>query len=226
MTLRKRMTYAAAVSMAALLLSTPAFAETEETEAMEEDIVEENLEEEPLVRDEFQDVSPDYFAYGAIYYLFDLGIIKGKTGQTFEPNSKLTRAEAAHLISSTLGLKASSTYELKAKDVSKKSWAYDSLRAVEEQGLMIGNEGNIRPADSITRAEVSVLLHRAFSYAQPTRFYSFEDVKRSSWAYDSVNILAANGITTEAGGLFRPKALTTRGEFSLFLARSLSDEFK
>ncbi|NEU30282.1 S-layer homology domain-containing protein [bacterium LRH843] len=204
--------------------------EQDEENIVEEEVVSEEEQEVPEVEKEivpsFLDVPTSHFAFGAIEYLYSNQLIKGKGDGRFAPNEPITRAEAASMISNVLQIEASSSYVLKGKDVSKTNWAYEPIRALEERGILTGNNGLIRPHDAISRAEVSSILQRSFRYAKPVRFISFSDLNRSHWAYESVNVLAANGITSQAGGTYRPNDSTSRAEFAAFLARSLDDKFK
>lgn len=190
-----------------------------------EEAEDEIVEEEEVVPS-FSDVPEDHFAFAAIEYLSLQGLINGKSEGQFAPTDSISRAEAASMVANALQLTASTNYQLKASDVRSTHWAFDSLRALEEQGILTGYNGDIRPNDTMSRAEVSAILDRAFNYASPTRFFSFSDLNRSHWAYESVNVLAGNGITSQAGGAYRPLADTSRAEFAAFLARSLDDRFK
>ncbi|TWI59925.1 S-layer homology domain-containing protein [Halalkalibacter nanhaiisediminis] len=202
----------------------------EETDEEVEEVIDEEAEDEIVEEEEvvpsFADVPKDHFAFAAIEYLYLQGLINGKSEGQFAPTDSISRAEAATMVANALQLTASTNYQLKASDVKRTHWAFDSLRALEEQGILTGYNGDIRPNDTMSRAEVSAILDRAFNYASPTRFFSFSDLNRSHWAYESVNVLAANGITSQAGGAYRPLANTSRAEFAAFLARSLDDRFK
>ncbi len=208
----------------------PSFAEELEEEVVAEEeliIEEEELEEEEevIIVPTFSDVGVDDFAFEAIEYLAGLGLLEGTKGK-FNPKAQIKRSEIAKIIALDKGYKAPPSYAIKARDITTKHWAYDYMAALEREKVLVGSDGLIRPNDNITRAELAVLLNRAYSYAQPPRFYSFTDVRYSHWAYHSINKLATNGITAQGGSSFRPNAAVTRAEFALFLARTLDDRFK
>lgn len=53
----------------------------------------------------FTDVNTSDWFFAAVYKVFDMGYVSGKTPNTFSPNANLTRAEAAKILSLKLGLK-------------------------------------------------------------------------------------------------------------------------
>ncbi len=70
-------------------------------------------------------------------------------------------------IPNQIGTYHSNDYQLKEKDTVFRdenlipAWAKEAVQKVEEQGLMLGDsEGNFRPNDPITRAELAVVLSR------------------------------------------------------------------
>ncbi|WP_100405483.1 S-layer homology domain-containing protein [Bacillus solitudinis] len=174
----------------------------------------------------YQDVSHSHFAYDAIVYLTEQGYVSGTADNRFNPDEAITRAQAAKIIVEALNLKASSSYNLKATDVPSNHWAYNYFRALEKEEIMSGNSGKLSPNADVTRGQMAAMLNRAFNYAPPAIFAPFKDINRSFWAYNDINTLAANGVTTQVGQAFRPNEVTTRAQFSLFIARSLDDRFK
>lgn len=214
------------------IMATPVFAEKhedmdEEMIAEEEEVVfEEEEQEEEVIEPTFSDVGVDDFAFKAIEYLVSLELIEGTKNGKFNPNAPIKRSEIAKIIALDKGYKAPPSYVIKARDITTKHWAYDYMAALEREKILVGSNGLIRPNDNITRAELAVLLNRAYNYAQPPRFFTFTDVRFSHWAYHSINRLATNGITAQGGSAFKPNAQVTRAEFALFLARTLDDRFK
>ncbi|WP_017726203.1 S-layer homology domain-containing protein [Halalkalibacterium ligniniphilum] len=194
---------------------------------LEEEMEEVPVEEEtPVPQVYYKDVSPDHVAFAAIHFLTERGILSGSADGTFQPDQPLTRAQAAKILAEELQLSAPASYRLQAADVDQGHWAHDYFRALAANGIMTGSNGKYHPNDPVTRAQMAALLNRAYDYASPARFATFEDVDRSFWAYHDINRLAANGITTQAGASFNPNRAITRGQFALFVARSIDDRFK
>jgi Flp pilus assembly pilin Flp len=83
-----------------------------------------------------------------------------------------------------------------------------------------------KPSQASDRAEVAVLLSRAFnigpSYSSAS---AFSDVQSDYWAYGEINALAQAGIVDGfSGGDYRPDEATDRGQFAIMLYRALKLE--
>ena len=95
-----------------------------------------------------------------------LGYITGRSddgGRTvyFDPENRITRAEAFTIISRITGAKSQKalTYS-DVNDIPK--WALDAVSGLEEKGIVKGYENNtIRPNNHITRAESAVLIDKS-----------------------------------------------------------------
>lgn len=169
------------------------------------------------------DVVTEHWAYGAIQYLNESGLIKGYPNGTFKPNHSLTRAEAASLIARTLNLKATKPNPF--TDVNKNNFAYDDIAAVAEKGIVVGREdGKFHPNGELTRAEMASILTRAFTLAKETNASNqFSDVLISHWAYDAIVQLVESELTSGyPDGTFKPSNRITRAEFAVFLDRVLN----
>jgi hypothetical protein len=82
------------------------------------------------------------------------------------------------------------------------------------------DDGTYRPAEAVTRAQVSTLVARALRLA-PVADGPFTDVEGSRHAGD-VNAVAAAGIVSGfPDGTFGPDLPVTRGQLATFLARAL-----
>ncbi|MDV2886339.1 S-layer homology domain-containing protein [Alkalihalophilus pseudofirmus] len=174
----------------------------------------------------FQDIPKNHYSYEPIQYLYHMGYVKGKRADHFGLNDTVTRAQAAVIIANVLEAKTNSSYQLKASDVPSNHFAYEAFAALEQSGIMTGSSGKMQPNQPITRAQVSALLNRAFDLAEPVRLHTFTDVPSTFWAYEEINRLADNRITTQQGQAFKPNASTTRAQFATMVARSINDQFK
>ncbi len=174
----------------------------------------------------FTDITSNFFAYNEIKFLSERGVISGYPDGSFAPNQTITRAQTAVMLVRELGLTAPESYEMKATDVSKNSSAYNSIRIAEYHGLMRGTDGKINPGNGLTRSQMAVVLTRAFKLEKPTEQYPFADITSEFPNYDQINTIAHHGITTEIGKPFRPNEVTTRAQFSLFMARTIHEPFR
>ncbi len=101
-------------------------------------------------------------------------------------------------------------------------WAQSAIIDLTKRKIIQGNNNfSFEPDRTITRAEATSLLSRAFKANQIGKI-SFKDVKNSHWAYDEIakaaNENIVNGYTDNT---FRPDRTITRAETSIMLANGL-----
>ncbi|MBW7475600.1 S-layer homology domain-containing protein [Paenibacillus oenotherae] len=118
----------------------------------------------------FRDVSESSWYSGAIAAVKAYGIIDGFKDGTFGPNREVSRQEAIVMIIRALRLAnaatAASSEEAQADlDVFADRnqigvWASDAIRTAIAEGLVKGYGDELRPRESLTRAETTVLIHR------------------------------------------------------------------
>lgn len=167
----------------------------------------------------------------AIEELASRGIINGKGENLFDPESTMTRAEFATIISRGLGLiKKSSTV---FKDVTAKDWFYDHVNTAYFYGIAKGtSENEFNPNGSITREEASVMVARAsILCGLDTQMDApevldvlamFSDyVKVSDWAEDSLAFCYSEGIFFDDEIKINPQKKVTRAEVASMLYNML-----
>ncbi|MGE5416795.1 MAG: S-layer homology domain-containing protein [Acidobacteriota bacterium] len=110
----------------------------------------------------FVDVQPDDQYYKYVQEIQKRNIVVGITEKTFRPHEPLTRAEAATALITALGLnRLAPTPGFKtsfADDSEIPNWAKDSVYVANELGIIKGDSGFFRPNDTMTRAELAVIL--------------------------------------------------------------------
>ena len=145
--------------------------------------------------------------------------MNGYTDGTFRPDASITRAEASKLLASLLVNKIENEDHL-FTDVDVSAWYADAVRQMTGFGLVNGyTNGTFKPNAKITRAEFVAILSRLPHDAIGTD-KSFNDVPKTSWAYDAVQTALAQGWIS-AGTNFRPNAPITRAETVTILNRVL-----
>jgi hypothetical protein len=98
--------------------------------------------------------------------------------------------------------------------------------ATDFQAYLIGDvQGNIRPNDVITRAEVASILFRLKDDDHREAYWSqtndFPDVSRRDWFNNAVSTLTQAGMFQgRSDGGFAPNAPMTRGEFAAVMSRA------
>ena len=168
----------------------------------------------------FKDLDDVIWATDAIKFVHEKGWITGRTLNSFEPNSYLTRAEAATIIARILELDTASSNETLYIDVNY-HWAKNSINALTKTGLMEGYEDKtFKPDKHITREEMAKILYLLEEKLVAKEDISFSDVKEARWSYKYIIGMAKKGILKGyEDGTFRPEKSITRAEIAVILER-------
>lgn len=110
----------------------------------------------------FSDVSSSHWAYKEILVAVQKNTFSGYNNGTFKPDSNITRAEIASVVSRVINKNYSdSTLKLKANDLPKSHWAYSSINVAFQNSVITGySDGSFKPDKNITRAEMATILQR------------------------------------------------------------------
>lgn len=114
--------------------------------------------------------STSYYAR-AIATCKDLGITRGSGGDRFSPDSPVTRQDAMLLLQNAMRAAgwsipngAASSLGRYTDGGSVASYAQGAVAAMVELGIISGDDaGRLKPEDSLTRAEMAVILHQALT---------------------------------------------------------------
>ena len=148
--------------------------------------------------------------------------IAGFPGRTFQPDTQLTRAQAAQILYRLLEEPNSGTGPCSYTDVTDGDWFAQPVRALCALGVF-DNGTTFQPNDVITRAEFVTLLLRVSP--QETGTETFPDVPATHWAAQAIGAAAAQGwIGGYPDGTFRPENGLTRAEACTVLNRLLGRE--
>ena len=95
------------------------------------------------------------------------------------------------------------------------------LNTADHKAFMKGDtNGNFRPNDSITRAEVATIFYRLLKNQNVEITTAFVDVANTAWYAAAVNTLASMGIVNGVGdNKFEPERNITRAEFATICSR-------
>ncbi|KFN02459.1 N-acetylmuramoyl-L-alanine amidase [Bacillus clarus] len=173
---------------------------------------------------EFSDVPKGHWAYDAINDLTSKNIIAGYDNGKFGLGDDVTREQVAALMYRVLKPEAKNEYKNPYPDVSPSTTMFpNEILALTEMGIFKGDDkGNFRPKASLTRAEMAVVLHKAFKLEIKAN-HTFNDVDPNSWAKDAISALQSNGIATGDGtGRFNPTGVLTREEYAQFLYNAMA----
>ena len=144
--------------------------------------------------------------------------INGFDDGTIRPNSHLTRAQLAQIIYNLYGA-GRTDFTASYKDVASTHWAYTAIAFCQESSYMIGDNGNFRPADTLTRAELCTAFARIKDLTL-NGTHPFTDVG-DHWAKEFIGAMYAAGfVNGDPGGTFRPKDNITRAEAVAVICRA------
>lgn len=165
---------------------------------------------------DFSDI-PNNWAYDAVVYALNNGILKGDDNQVF-PDRLLTRAELAAIINRSLGFSEKAEISAYA-DVSKDAWYYDDMATAVKANIFRGYDNRLTPESAVTREEVFTVIARAYNLNSTNgELPQFDDVESiSDWAKDSVVALWEKEYINGDNNSIRPKDNITRAELAQIL---------
>lgn len=119
----------------------------------------------------FADVAADAWYAPAVAAALEKGVVSGD-GNYFRPNDKLTRQDAAVIISRAAkqaGIDLSGTENKDYMDSNEISdYAKEAISEMSSSGILNGDGGYFRPLESTTRAETAVMLVRLMKMSSDT----------------------------------------------------------
>lgn len=124
----------------------------------------------------FRDVTVLNRNYNEVAALAERKIIQGFTDRTMRPNDILTRAQMAKLIVDAFDYEKRTSFTLPFTDVRKDNWAAPYVEALVRNNVTAGTTATTySPDKKLTRAELMLLLHRAYQ-SRPLSRYNDQEV--------------------------------------------------
>ncbi len=176
----------------------------------------------------FTDVKSGKWFYDEVKYVWEAGVMTGKSDTKFEPNANMTRAELVTILFRLAKVEGEGFgAELGFNDTKKTAWYADYVGWAVKEGLVNGYEGNIfKPNAPILRQELAKLVVVFLDYLEVTvegeaLIESFADAaKHPKWAAEFIESLRLTGLVGgDTSGNFNPKATATRAEVATILTR-------
>ncbi|MBD8499461.1 cadherin-like beta sandwich domain-containing protein [Paenibacillus arenosi] len=136
----------------------------------------------------FTDVGASHWANKHISTVAQSKLMIGDKNGQFHPEKMVTRAEIAIIVSKLKQLKNSGTYQLSFTDV-KGHWAEAYIESASEANVLKGfPNGTYRPQQSLTRAQVVVLINKILGRTPASihALQKWKDVQPAYWAYDDI----------------------------------------
>lgn len=159
----------------------------------------------------FKDVSSSFRAYKEITYLAQGKIVLGDANGFYNPTRTVNRAEAAAMIGRAISLNGTQR-NTTFTDVKSGNFASGYIMSAYEQKIITGYpDGSFKPSKNVTRAEMALLISRAFGYATDGTTAS------------AIEALKSRGIAQGLpNGDFAGSQSITRADFAVFLARAIN----
>lgn len=180
----------------------------------------------------FKDVTTSQEYYNEVNFIANKGIISGyteSTGTYFKPLNNVTRFQAAKMLviatNNNIGLSKDAGF----KDIYAGETAYFVNKAVELGYFSGYPDGTFKPNQQLTRGQMSKILANALNLDEIVTLnmpLMFKDVPLNYENISKINGLYYKGITQGSKQNFNPHSPLTRAQFSLFLARGLSSDYK
>jgi len=185
-----------------------------------------SAEEDKTETKVFSDMGETPWAEDAVYFLYERGIVNGRTENSYAPEAFVTRAEFVKMVMVAMGDTDVQT-STKFKDVATDAWYAPYVAAAAELGIVTGDEnGNFNPEAQISREDMATILHRTIQGGKAVEAPEFSDsAEISDYAKTAVDFFAEKGVINGLGdGNFGPKKSATRAETAVMLYRLMRAE--
>ncbi|MBQ9817743.1 MAG: S-layer homology domain-containing protein [Proteobacteria bacterium] len=171
--------------------------------------------------DDFTDVTPNTWVDSIVYYACQYNF-PPKSSSKFGTEDKITRGEAAYILSTVFGYGKSSSTDYKFNDIKGHQYAGYIQRLAEKDIVAGDGSGGYRPDDYLARYEATSLFVNVFNISFPstaTKSY-FSDVSSSEWYAGRLQALYEACICNgDENGRFNPKSAVTRIQLAAFIVR-------
>ena len=99
-------------------------------------------------------------------------------------------------------------------------WSKTAIENAIQNGLLMGDNGLVKPKDNLTRAQMAAIVNRAFASSVKADISSFTDVQSTAWYYDDMAKAVQMGTFAGDGANLNPDNKITRQEAFAVLARA------
>ena len=171
-----------------------------------------------------------HWAEDAVRSLYREGIVKGKNGGFFDPETTVTRAEFISMVTRALAIPAPA-YRPVYRDVSFTAWYASAVWNAFAYDLIADEltpDNRFLPDQPITREEMTVVMTDALQnerrgVLEKSDLSTFSDADAiADWAKDKVAYAVGNGLLQgNPDGTLSPKTTATRAESAVIIKRLL-----
>lgn len=176
-----------------------------------------------LAKVPFDDLSYEDWAYPYISDLYYRDMVNGTSEGKYSPLRNLSRAQAASLIVRALDLTAENEAPFDDLD----GWAAETqaeIAAAYEHGIVIGRDGSFAPGENVSRAQLALMIERAFEAYTGKVYTAKETAPYSDYGgYDeetvnAISMLHELGIATGSEGKYMPNNPASRQQAAKILS--------
>ncbi|MBO0587679.1 S-layer homology domain-containing protein [Sporosarcina sp. E16_8] len=154
-------------------------------------------------------------------------IIGGYADGTFKPDQNLTRVQAVSLIVSALGLKTEDVAPFgDIGNYADKTKA--DINAAYKYGVIKGDKGNFNPTDLVTRAQLALMIERAYgsvtgkAYKASTKAPYSDFGNYNAEVVNAISMLHELDVATGFEGKFMPSSSTSRAQAAKMVVNFIS----
>lgn len=167
----------------------------------------------------FSDVSTNHYAANAIEKLSKLGVINGYNDGTFRPDASVTRAELTKMVylASKKPVKVMNTNPFSDVDTNNALSKY-VLSAYRENLLKGYKDFTFRPQSSVTKAEGSKIVLKAFTVAGEKPKQTISDLGDLGDLENFIGYMINHKLLPVVDNLVRPNTPLTRAQTAYILA--------
>ncbi len=173
----------------------------------------------------FDDISEEFFYADAVLWAGTRGFSTGVDGENFGPEDALSRADAITLLWRSFGSPTAGSAAIAFDDVAAGVYYDGAVAWASSIGVVTGTSATeFSPDATITRAEFSTILWRAYGSVASTTDPGFGDVPAGQFYTDAVAWMVDNAVTTGTSATtFSPGDSLTRGQGVTFLWRGAGE---
>ena len=178
----------------------------------------------------FIDTPKDAWYREAVEYVYERGLMTGKSETIFAPDENLARAQFAVILHRMNGA-PEMEFEARFPDVATGIWYTDAILWASDKRIVTGytNTGCFGPADNINREQMATMMYRyaifkGYDVSKKADFSDYGDAgKVSSYADEAMQWAVGSGIISgkNNGTVLDPQGNATRAECATIMMRFL-----
>lgn len=160
----------------------------------------------------FTDLGGAQWAKDAIEFLYEKGIINGRSETAFAPNETVTRAELVKMIVETMDIPTGGG-EAEFSDVISGDWFFPYVEKAASSGIIKGDGGAFKPNEAIKREDAALIIFRAMGLEEGSNLTFSDKENISPYAKGAIAAMVSGGYISGMGdGSFAPKMTLTRAQ--------------